>query len=177
MEKGKTWKIPASRRAARPQGPQKLAALKIMVDTLLELGVIRRSTQANASQVLLVSKKGTEKLRFCIDYRELNEITDSDSWPIPNIGQLLAQLGARKSKYFAVMDLTSGYHQTPLEEDSKKLTAFICAFGVFEWNRVPMGLKGAGSYFQRVMTTEILGDIIHELCEVYLDDVIVFGVR
>lgn len=175
MEKGKTWKIPASRRAARPQGPQKLAALKIMVDTLLELGVIRRSTQANASQVLLVSKKGTEKLRFCIDYRELNEITDSDSWPIPNIGQLLAQLGARKSKYFAVMDLTSGYHQTPLEEDSKKLTAFICAFGVFEWNRVPMGLKGAGSYFQRVMTTEILGDIIHELCEVYLDDVIVFG--
>jgi len=73
------------------------------------------------------------------------------------------------------MDLTSGYHQAPLAEQSRIFTAFISAFGIYEWCRVVMGLKGACSYFQRMMTTEVLRGLIHELCEVYLDDVVVGG--
>ena len=163
-------------RSPRPQSQEKLAELKRMIAELLRLGVIRPSTADTVSQVLLVVKKGTTKLRFCIDYRALNDATTCpEAWPIPNIKQLLERLGSKKPKYFGVMDLTSGYHQAPLSESAKRWTAFITAFGVFEWTRVPMGLKGAPSYFQRVMTMHVLGDLLMKAVEVYLDDFIVFG--
>jgi hypothetical protein len=172
---GTKWSIPAARRAPRPQSTEKMAALKEMVDNLLRLKVIRASSAAHASQVLLVKKNGSTKLRFCIDYRELNEVSQSEGWPIPNIRQLLDRIGAKKAKFFAVMDLTSGYHQAPMSESSKLYTAFTTAFGIFEWNRVPMGLKAACSYFQRTMTSQVLLGLIMNICECYLDDIITYG--
>ena len=47
--------------------------------------------------------------------------------------------------------------------------------GVYEWLRLPMGLKGAPSYFQRVLSTHVLGGLINIICELYLDDLIIFG--
>ena len=162
--------------APRPQSREKLEELKQMVEELLRLGVIRVSTSDTTSQVLLVAKKGTTKLRFCIDYRAINEATrNPDKWPIPNIKTMLMRLGSKRPRFFGVMDLTSGYHQAPLDEASKKWTAFITAFGQFEWNRVAMGLTGAPSYFSRIMMTTVLGDILTKAVEVYLDDFIVFG--
>jgi hypothetical protein len=73
------------------------------------------------------------------------------------------------------LDLTAGYHQTPLHEKSWKYTAFKTAFGVFEWKRVPMGLKGAPSYFQHVMQSEVLHGLMYLICELYIDDVIIFA--
>ena len=77
----------AGKRSPRPQSQQKLIELKKMVEELLKLGVIRVSTaDVPASQVLLVAKKGTTKLRFCIDFRAINEATIApEKWPIPNI--------------------------------------------------------------------------------------------
>jgi hypothetical protein len=163
-------------RSPRPQSQSKLAELKRMIEELLRLKVIRTSTAEVVSQVLLVVKKGTTKLRFCIDYRALNDATlGPEAWPIPNIQDLLRRLGDKRPKFFGVMDLTSGYHQAPLSESAKRWTAFVTAFGLFEWNRVPMGLMGAPSYFSRVMMTNVLGDLLMKAVEVYLDDFIVFG--
>ena len=172
---GTEWKIPASRRAPRPQSHEKTTALKGMVEDMMRRKVIRHSNAEHASQVLLVVKKNTKKLRLCIDYRELNEICKTDSWPIPNILDLLNRIGDKKPRFFGIMDLTSGYHQAPMSEACKKLTAFVTAFGVFEWNRVPMGLKAAGSYFQRTMVTQVLTGLIFNICECYLDDIITYG--
>lgn len=172
---GSKWKIPASRKAPRPQSPEKAEVLKKMVEDLLRLKVIRVSSAAHASQVLLVVKKGSTKLRFCIDYRELNNICQAEGWPIPNIGELLNRIGSKHAKYFAVMDLTSGYHQAPLSEESKHYTAFVTNSGTYEWNRVPMGLKAAGSYFQRIMQSQVLIGLIMSICECYLDDIITWG--
>ena len=172
---GTTWNIPASRRAPRPQSIEKMAALKEMVENLLRLNVIRVSNAVHCSQVLLVVKKGSAKLRFCVDYRELNDISESEGWPIPNISELLNRIGSKHAKYFAVMDLTSGYHQAPMSEASKAYTAFVTAIGVFEWNRVPMGLKAACSYFQRTMCSQVLLGLIMNICECYLDDIITYG--
>ena len=164
------------RNSPRPQSQEKLRELHSMVNDLLSLGVIRRSESDTVSQVLLVVKKGTTKLRFCIDYRALNDATKArEAWPIPHIKQMLERLGSKRPRFFGVMDLTSGYHQAPLSESAKKWTAFVTAFGAFEWNRVPMGLMGAPSYFQRQMMTTVLGDLLMRAVEVYLDDFIVFG--
>jgi hypothetical protein len=88
---------------------------------------------------------------------------------------LLQRIGEKKAKWFAVLDLTSGYNQAPLSEKSKELSAFICSEGLYEWNRLPMGLKGAGSYFQSQMYNVVLRDLVQKILEVYMDDIITYA--
>jgi hypothetical protein len=78
-------------------------------------------------------------------------------------------------KYYAVMDLTSGYHQCLLTEEASLLTSFVTSRGIYRWIRVPFGLQGAPSYFQKAMADEVLHDLIGKACEIYIDDVIVYG--
>jgi len=73
------------------------------------------------------------------------------------------------------MDLTKGYYQAPLAESSRHFTAFITLMGLYEWTRVPMGLKGAPAYFQRVMATVVFAGLLYNILELYLDDVIVYA--
>lgn len=114
------------------------------------------------------------KWRFCVDYRKLNESLQSMGWPIPNFDRLFTRLGAKKAKFFAVLDLTSGYHQVLLDPNTRHLAAFITDFGVFEPVRLWMGIKSAPSYFQQRMTY-ILHGLIYSMCEIYIDDIIIFG--
>jgi len=94
---------------------------------------------------------------------------------LPRIRELLHRIGSKNAKFFAVMDLTSGYHQAPLDPESIPYTAFVTSRGVFEWVRVPMGLKGAPSYFQRELSMTVLKGLLGYGVELYLDDVIVYG--
>lgn len=117
-----------------------------------------------------------KKWRFCVDYVRLNDATESlETFPIPNMQHMIRRVGDKKPKFFAVMDLTSGYHQAPLSANSRRFTAFICFLGIMEWLRVPMGLKGAPSYFQRVIATVVLAGLMYIICELYIDDILVFG--
>ena len=86
---------------------------------------------------------------------------------------MLQRLGSHRPKLFAVMDCTSGYHQAPLSANSQVFTAFITFMGIFEWLRVPMGLKGAASYFQKVLSTIVLIGLLYYVCELYIDDIVV----
>ena len=109
-----------------------------------------------------------------IDYILLNLCTKvTEAWPLPNTMHMLRRLGHHRPKYFAVFDLTAGYHQMPVSKGSIRYTAFICFFGLFEYLRVPFGLKGAPSFFQRAMASFVLVGLILLICEVYLDDIIV----
>ena len=168
------WNNRENARPARPQSEVKRKEIKLQVDAMLEMGIIRPSQSAFWSQVILAPKPNGE-WRFCIDYRRLNELTESMGWPIPNIEQTLNRIGEKRPKYFAVMDLTKGFFQAPLDENSSKYTAFATWHGLFEWIRVPMGLKGAPSWFQQQIATKVLGGLLHHICELYIDDLIVYG--
>ena len=85
--------------------------------------------------------------RFIVDYRKFNLASKGMGWPLPNIPQMLRRLDDHKPKYYGKLDFTSGYHQALLHDDSRKYTTFIFSMGLFEWLRVPMGLKGTPSYF------------------------------
>lgn len=139
---------------------------------LLGCGVIRRSCSPWASNMVLVRKKdGT--LRICVDYRELNKHTVKDSYALPRIDEMLETLGG--SVYYTVLDMKSGYHQIEVEEQHKQRTAFTAGpLGFYEYNRLPFGLSNAPATYQRLME-DILGDLNHRICLVYLDDVIVFS--
>ena len=84
-----------------------------------------------------------EKKVLCRFTHTSNEI-HSSSWLIPNIKHELDRLSKKKPKHFTVLDLTSGYLQIPINEQSRTLTTFRTTIGLFEWRRLPMRLKGAG---------------------------------
>jgi len=98
-----------------------------------------------------------------------------EGWPIPNIQQIINRIGTLKPKVFGIIDFTAGYHQTPLHPDSQEYTAFITQYGLFEWNRVAMGLKGSGPFFQRSMANNVLQGYVTRICEIYIDYVLLFG--
>lgn len=165
---------------ARPSGPPRLQSpekskeIHRQLEQMMRLNIIRPSTAQHYSQVILAVKPGG-KWRFCIDYRELNKDLETEFWVIPNIKQLLQRIGHKKPKYFAVMDLTSGYHQAPLAENSRHLAAFITPFGIFEPVRVPMGVHVAPAYFQRVIAGTLMREFMYKFMEMYIDDIIVYG--
>jgi hypothetical protein len=167
------WKHSRNRGPARVQTPKKQEMLSRHLTKLQAKKLIEHSVATEYSQVL-IAPKGDDG-RFCVDFRNLNDCSPSASWPIPNIKQMLARLGTKKADTFGVMDLTSGYHQAPLSEATKHFTAFICFAGLFQFTRLPFGPKGAPSYFQQMMATVVLTGLIYMICELYLDDVIVFG--
>ena len=96
------------------------------------------------------------------------------AWPIPNKEQTFHRIGQEKPKHFAVLDLTPGFFQAPLDEQSSKYSAFITWMGLFEWLRVPMGLKDTPLWFQHLLASELLGSLLHRTCELYIDDLIVY---
>ena len=77
--------------------------------------------------------------------------------------------------YFTVSDLKSGYHQLKVEESHKECTAFTAGpLSFFEYNRLPFGLSNAPATYQHFMS-ECLGSLNHNICEIFLDDVIIFS--
>ena len=160
--------------APRLQSREKNIEIFSQVLSMLKHKVIRESRASAHSQVMLTPKPNG-KWRFCVDYRRLNVVTKPNHWPLPKIKEIFSRLGHKKPKYFAVIDLTKGYYQAPIAEHCKHLTAFITPNGLYEWERVAMGLCGAPSYFQRAMTNEVLVGLIYDICEVYLDDIIIHG--
>jgi hypothetical protein len=171
------WADSKNRTPARPQSRFAEEEIRRQVEDLLARGVIEYSYSTEYSQVLMVKKKPLDPaLRFCLDFRRLNDATEVvDTWPIPNIKQMVERVGRKKTTYFGNMDLTAGYHQFSLAKNARIFSAFICFLGIFQWCRVPMGLKGAGSHFQRQMATVVLVGLVSIVCELYLDDVLVYG--
>lgn len=117
-------------------------------------------------------RKRGKKKRLVIDFRKLNGKTIEDSYPIPNVGVILSNLG--KAQLFTTLDLKSGFHQIELAERDREKTAFSVCNGKYEFCRLPFGLKNAPGIFQRAID-DVLREHIGRYCFVYIDDVIIFS--
>lgn len=150
--------------------------VKREIEEMLRDKIIRPSVSQWNTPLLVVPKKpdtnGQPRSIVVIDFRKLNDLTIGDSFPLPNINDILDQLG--NAKYFTTLDLASGYHQIPMAENDRQKTAFSTPTGHFEFNRMPFGLKNAPATFQRLMNTVLTG--LQEIeCLVYLDDIVIYS--
>lgn len=106
--------------------------------------------------------------RPCGDYRQLNASSKDDRYPLPHIQDFT--VGLAGCNIFSKIDLVRGYHQIPMAQSSIAKTAVVTPFGLWEFLRVPFGLKNAAQAFQRLMDN-ILSDL--PFAFVYLDDILV----
>ncbi|CAG9109133.1 unnamed protein product [Plutella xylostella] len=144
------------------------------INKMLEQEIISPSVSPWSAPIWVVPKKidasGQKKWRVVIDYRKLNDVTIGEVYPIPQISEILDQLG--QSKYFSTLDLASGFHQIKVSDGKK--TAFSVPQGHFQFNRMPFGLKNAPSTFQKLMNTCLSG-LQGTRCFVYLDDIVIYS--
>ena len=108
--------------------------------------------------------------RLCVDFRKVNDITKTESWPLPRLDDLIDRVG--NAKFIGTLDLLKGYWQIPLSDKAKKIATFVTPDGAYSFKVMPFGLKNAPSCFQRMMS-ELTSDL--KGVEAYLDDVIVFA--
>jgi hypothetical protein len=154
---------PIASRFRRLEG-YKLEAARREFEAMEREGIIERSTSPWASPLHLVPKKdGT--WRPCGDFSRLNLVTEADVYPLPNMLDFSDRLSG--CTVFSKIDLRKGYWQVPVRMEDRKKTAVITPFGLFQFKRMPFGLRNAGSSFQRMMD-RVLAGLPFTYC--YLDD-------
>ncbi|KAK3090518.1 hypothetical protein FSP39_012438 [Pinctada imbricata] len=143
--------------------------VKKALNDMLEQGQITQSKSPWSSPIVLVNKPDGS-LRMCIDYRKLNEVTISDAYPVPRISDILEKVG--NAKYLSRFDLTKGYWQVPLSEDTREKSAFVTPYGLYEFTVMPFGMKTSPATFIRLMNS-VLQNADHVVA--YFDDLVVYS--
>ena len=108
-------------------------------------------------------------VRFCIDFRKLNKVTEFDAETMPNMEEIINRMSGHK--YFTKMDLSKGYGQVGLTERAKPLTAFETPRGLFQFRTMPFGLFNSGASFCRLMRI-ILSNLLN--VDSFVDDMWIF---
>jgi hypothetical protein len=110
------------------------------------------------SLIFCVPKKQGQGLRIVQDFRQLNQHSHTDKYSMKEINKCIGDIGRANSSIFSTLDLTSGFCQMKLEEESQPLPAFtIPGRGQFHWITIPMGLLGCPASFQRLMEQVLQG--------------------
>ena len=138
---------------------------------MLDAGVIQESISEWASSPVLIRKRdGT--VRWCIDYRALNDVTVKDTFPLPLVDDCLDTLVG--NIWFSKLDANSAYWQVLVKEEDRKKTAFLTKFGLFEHVKMGFGLTNAPATYSRVVNF-IMRGLTWKTVLAFLDDILVMG--
>ncbi|XP_075732859.1 uncharacterized protein LOC142775380 [Rhipicephalus microplus] len=150
--------------------PRQQEILKKEVDRMLELKLIEPCESTCTSPMILVEVPGKDP-RPCVDYRKLNAITKDQTYPIPNVEELVEKVSA--AKYVSTLDLVRGYWQVPMTKRASEYAAFVAPTGTFRPLVLSFGLKNAPFCFSRLMNRVLQG--AEGYAVPYLDDIAIYS--
>jgi len=150
---------------------KELAEVRSYIKERLAKGHIRPSKSPAGYPILFVLKKNG-KLRMCVDYRKLNDITIKDRYPLPNISELQDRLA--HAKIFTALDLRDGYHLVRIKKGDEWKTAFRTRYGHYEYTIMPFGLTNAPATFQALINN-VLREHLDIFVIAYLDDILIYS--
>ncbi|OWZ15533.1 hypothetical protein PHMEG_00010810 [Phytophthora megakarya] len=116
-----------------------------VAEGLLRAGLITFSPSPWASPIGIVLKKNGVDIRLCIDYKRVNAVTTLMEYALPLVDDFLTDMEAKW-----VLDVM-------VTERARKISAFVCALGHFEWHRKAFGLNNAPMIYQRMMGNALWG--------------------
>nr|KAE8920000.1 hypothetical protein PF009_g29700 [Phytophthora fragariae] len=152
IDEGEAKPIAQRVRKIAPQFREKVSDL---LKGLLSAKIIQASRSPWASPIVVIIKKNGVDIRLCIDYRLVNGLTRLMIYPMPLINELLE--GLDKVLCYCSLDMASGFWVVSMTARARAISAFITPFGLFEWNRMPFGLKNAPQIYQRLLDNALYG--------------------
>ncbi|MBW0531548.1 hypothetical protein O181_071263 [Austropuccinia psidii MF-1] len=166
---------PMLRRPPYSESQETRKEIEKHINELLDMDVIRKIGHNEIVEIttpfLITWNDG--KSRLCGHFRALNNYTKADRYRIPRIPHGLDKLA--KAKYITKMYCMKGFHQNGVEPNFMKLLRIICHMGIYEYTRMPFGIKHAPAHFQRKMETIFQEEILEGWMVVYIDDIIVYS--
>ncbi len=138
--------------------PEKQTYLLEEVRYLLDNDFIELSKSNWSSPCILVPKPDGS-YRLCTDYRKINAVTKTDTYPIPRIDDCIDKVG--NSKCVSKFDLLKGFWQVPLTERAKEISAFVTPDGLFQYKVMPFGMKKLASYISETYQPHHISHISH----------------
>ncbi|MBW0548204.1 hypothetical protein O181_087919 [Austropuccinia psidii MF-1] len=166
---------PVLRRPAYPASPRAREALEKHIKELIQLGVLRKVGHNEEVEVTtpVIIAFHNDKSRMVGDFRELNTYTVPDRYPILRIPETMTQLS--KDKYITSMAALKAFHQTFLTPKTKKLLKIITHCGIYEYLRIPFGIKNTSSPHPRMINTIFTTELSEGWIIIYIDDIIIFS--
>ncbi|KAH9523000.1 hypothetical protein DERF_006553 [Dermatophagoides farinae] len=144
------------------------------IEKLLEKKLIKPSVSNYSFPIVLADKKDEgKKTRLCVDYRKLNEVTITESYPMPLIQDIENKL--YDASVFTTFDISAGFHHIPMAPEDCHKTAFVTMNEHYEWLVMPFGLKNAPAVFQRIIFKILKANELTKFAHNYIDDIIVFS--
>ena len=141
---------------------------------MLVAGFIREVDYPDWLANVVVVPKKEGKWWVCVDYTNLNNACPKDSFPLPQIDQIVDSTADTTimQGMLSFLDAFSGYHQIPMYPADEEKTAFITSHGLYCYKVMPFGLKNAGATYHKLMT-KIFKHMVSRTVEVYIDDIVV----
>jgi len=149
----------------------KLQKMKNYLIEHLNKSFISFSSISYASLILFVEKKD-DSLRFCVDYRKLNALTKRDRYSLLLIDETLARI--QGSKYLTRLNIIVVFNKLRMHSKSEDLTIFITSFDFYKYHVMSFKLINGSTFYQHYMN-DVLFDYLHQFCQVYLDDIIIYS--
>ncbi|MBW0529050.1 hypothetical protein O181_068765 [Austropuccinia psidii MF-1] len=164
---------PLLRRPSYPESFKSREALEIHIKKLLDLGVIRKVGHNEEVEITtpVVVAWHNGKSRMVGDFSALKTYTVPDRYPIPKIQIALTQIP--QELYISTMDSLKGFHQNVVRPTARKYLGVIVHCEVYEYLRMPFGIKNAPLHFQRMMNEIFPEELSEGWLIIYIDDIIV----
>ena len=156
----------------RPVNPALEPDLKKQLDKWLEKDVIEASDSPWSFNLVAAKKKGG-KIRWCVDWRRLNQITKKDAFPMPSVQDNITRLAG--STIFSGVDMNGAFNAINLAEKDREKTAFATPWGLYQQKKLGFGLCNGPATYCRLVS-RILRDIPPMMAIGFLDDAVIHSV-